>query len=225
AGTKARVQNPASGISCDCEILDQPVFGNRESGSDNLAIGLKNGRTCLVEVVIAKVGAHFSGGTESRVDRAIAQITRRGKVIEVCRIFRGANCDKFAVRLHENGKGVVVETVKIGCDLSVAVESGVGRSIRIITRKREVSVRVVLGRKINEVSSGGDNLAIRLQGYGKGVAALPGKSRRNDTALAKGIIERSIRVVTDDLEIAEKCKQRKGAACDHDFAVRLDDYR
>ena len=39
---------------------------------------------------------------------------------------------------------------------------------------------------------------------------------------AKGSIERSVRVVADHFEIAEKGKERKGAARDHDLAVRLD---
>jgi hypothetical protein len=48
-----------------------------------------------------------------------------------------------------------------------------------------------------------------------------GKIRRHDAAIPKGSIERSVRVVADHFEIAEKGKERKGAARDYDFAVRL----
>ena len=68
---------------------------------------------------------------------------------------------------------------------------------------------------------GGNDLAVRLQGHVERVTTL-GKNRRHDAAVAKGIIERSVRVVAGHFEIAEKGKERKGAARDHDLAVRLD---
>ena len=224
-GTEAGVKDAVGVISRDCEILNQAVFGNREASSDDLAVGLKNGRARLIEVVITEVGSRFSGNSESRVNRPISQITCRGEVIEIRRIFCGTNGDELAVRLHENGKDIVVEPVKIGCDLAVCAEGGVGCSIRIVTRKRKVGIRTIVIGEINEVCSRSDNLAVSLQGHGEGVATLSWKTRRHDAAVAKGAIERSIQVIANYFEIAKKGKERKGAVRDHDFAVRLDDQR
>ena len=101
----------------------------------------------------------------------------------------------------------------------------VRRSIRIVALQSEVSIRRVLTGKINEVSSSGDDLAIGLQGQSEGIASLTRKTRCHNAAIAKGSVERSIRVVTDQFEVAEKGKERKSAACDQDFTIGLDKNR
>src|SRR5207253_7803617 len=146
---------------------------------------------------------------ESRVDRAISQITDGGKVIEGSRVLRGPNGDDLAISLDENGKRVVIETVKIGCDLAPVSKGRVRRSIRIVALQSEVSIRRVLTGKINEVSSSGDDLAIGLQGQSEGIASLTRKTRCHNAAIAKGSVERSLRVLTDQLEVAEKSKEWK----------------
>src|SRR5439155_18350600 len=130
--------------------------------------------------------------------------------------------DEFAIRLDEDGKGIVIETVKIGCDLAAVSEGRVGRSIRIIALQSEVSIRIVLTRKINEVGSGGNNLAIGLQRQSEGIASLTRKTRCHDASGAKGSVERSIRVVTDQLKVTKEGKERKGTARDQDLAIGLD---
>jgi hypothetical protein len=78
--------------------------------------------------------------------------------------------------------------------------------------------------EIYEVGPCGNDLAVSLQSDGGRVTPVARKSRRDDTAVPKGSIKRSIPIIADYFEIAGKGKERKGSARDYDFAVRLNDY-
>ena len=94
----------------------------------------------------------------------------------------------------------------------------------VVTGQRKIGIGLIANDEIYEDGPGGNDLAVSLQSHGGRVTAL-WKIRGHDAAVSKGRIERSVQVVADQFEIAEKRKERKGAARDHDFAVRLYHYR
>src|SRR5439155_9362212 len=89
---------------------------------------------------------------------------------------------------------------------------------------RKIGIGLIARIEIYEDGPGGNDFAISLQGHVERVATF-GKNRRHDAPVTKGSIERSVRVVADHFEIAGEGKERKGAARDHDFAVRLYNHR
>src|SRR4030095_11425839 len=94
-------------------------------------------------------------------------------------------------------------------------------SIRVVTRQRKIGIGRLARIEIYEDGPGGNDLAVRLTGHVERVTAV-GNIRRHDTAVSKGGMERPVRVVASQFKIAKESKERKGAACDHDFAIRLD---
>ena len=82
------------------------------------------------------------------------------------------------------------------------------RSILVVTRQRKIGIGRLARNEIYEDSPGSNDLAVRLQGHSGRVTTL-WKSRRHDAAVSKGTIERSVRVVADHFEIAQKVKSGK----------------
>ena len=177
-----------------------------------------------VEASNTEIGAHFSGHAECRVDRAITEITHSSEVVVSCRVIGGAHGDNLAVRLDQDRKGIVFHTEKIGRNLAAIAEAGVRCSIRVVTRQRKIGIGRFANNEIYEYGPGGNDLAVSLQSHGGRVTAL-WKIRGHDAAVTKGSIERSVPVVADHFEIAGERKLRKGAARDHDLAVRLYNHR
>src|SRR5207248_5680391 len=88
----------------------------------------------------------------------------------------------------------------------------------------EIGIGGVVGREINEDCSGGDDLPVRQESRGIGVTSASGKARSYNTARTKGGIRRSICIISNQCEVAEKGKLRKSPACDQNFTIGLDDH-
>src|SRR5438093_1280796 len=198
--------------------------GGLKSDGHNLSIGLKSGPVRPIKVLIAEVCAHFSTHAESRIDCAVTEITRSGEVVESRGVIGGADCDNLSVRLDQDRKNIVFEPEVIGHHRAAVAKGCVETSIGVISGQGKIRIGYIARVEIYEDGSGGNDLAVGLQGHVERVTTLR-KSRRHDAAASKGPIERSVRVVADYFEIAQKGKKRKGAARDHDFAVRLDNHR
>src|SRR5205823_1427372 len=159
-----------------------------------------------------------------RIDGAVTEITHSGKVVVTRRVIGGAHCDNLSVQLDQDRKGIVFVTEEIGHDRAAVAKGCVQTSIRVISGQGKIGIGQIARIEIYEDGSGGNDLAVRLQGHVERVTTL-WKSRRHDAAVAKGPVQGPVRVVADHFEIAGERKERKGTARDHDFAVRLYDHR
>ena len=145
-GTERRIQCSVGVEASKSELLLHTEIKHCRARGDDLSVGLERGVVGDVEIVVAKIDAHFSAGTECRVESSVAQITRSREVVVIKRAIGRANGDNFSVRLNQDRIDIVLMPEKIGRYRAAVTKGRVEASIRVVPRQGKIGIgHVALG--------------------------------------------------------------------------------
>ncbi len=195
SGTEGRIEAAIGVIPRQGEvcIADKWTGGARY---DDLAIGLKGegppgGRR------------HLPAAAKGWIEAAIWVISRQGR----------SRHDDLAVGLQGQSKGLI-NTAEVGGHLAVDAEGRIEATIRVVACEREVTVARGKGPSYR------DDLAVCLKPDGRR-QIIAAKVSGHDTPRAEGGIERPVRVVAHEGEVAPAPDCSTPGSCRHDLAVLL----
>src|SRR6266545_1381395 len=189
--------------------------------SHDLSIGLERGGESDVEIVVAEIGAYFSASTEGRIQSPIGQVTGNREIVIINGAIGRADGDNLSIRLNQDRKDIIFMTEKIGRNRAAVAKCRVEASIWVIPGQGKIGIGHIARIEIEEISPGGDDFSVRLQGQRECETTVTGKNRSHDPTGTKRSVQRPVGIVTRDLEIAGKSKERISATSDDDFPVGL----
>ena len=190
AGAERRIDCSVRVEARESELLLHAEIEHCRARGDDLSVGLERGVGGDVEIVIAEIDAHFSAGTECRIESSVGQVTRNREVVIINRAIGRADGDNFSVWLNQNRKDIVFMTEKIGRNCAAVAKRRVEASIRVIPRQGKIGIGHIAWIEIEEISPGGDDFSVRLQGQRERETTVAGKNRSHDPTGAKRSIQR-----------------------------------
>ncbi len=129
-----------AGIQCPVAVVASEHDVVKRSGQcvpcyDDLAVRLDCQRTC--HVLTAHVCDEDSVTIEARVQRAIAVVSHKGKIVPSGIVCPGARGYDLSVGLNGHGIGIFV-VAPVGDHLAVAVEAGIRCPVAVVSSERYV---------------------------------------------------------------------------------------
>ena len=184
-------------------------------GGDELTVWLQEQGVGFIPVA-EEIGGELAIAVEGGIQAAIGVVARQGEIpIYVLLSVTHTGDDQLAIRLHDQGIGLILFAEEVGGHLAIAVEGCVQAAIGVVARQGKIVVRVAY-------KPGSDELAVRLHDQGIGFLRTAAEVGGHPAIAIEGWVQAAIGVVARQGEVVAAAVD-EGIPGHNELAVRLYD--